>query len=422
MVEIDEALDILADAASPLPTETVDLREALHRVAAEAVASPVSLPPFSQSAMDGYALRAADTDEASGADPAHLQVVAEVPAGASDRLPEVESGEAVRVFTGARIPPGADSVVRRERVEHSDGAIAVESPVRKGANVRPVGEELEEGEALVDPGERLDERHRAALAMTGHSRVRVRRAPRIALLVSGDEIVPPSADRGPGEIYDANTPLLRGFFDRLGYDDVSIEHLADDRTDVETALDRALDRCDLVVSTGGVSVGDYDFLHRAVEDLGARRHFWEVDQKPGRPVFFGERDGTPFLGLPGNPGAVFVNTHVYLTRLLDGLEGRSQLRPFFRTGRLSGPIEPSSKRPRWSPCRLVGSDETAEALEPIRRGRAHRLGELFRADALVRVEAGDELVASGSRVEWVETCDRPPHPRPAGTAGAEETE
>lgn len=402
MVSVDEALASLADAIPALDAETVPLSDARSRVAAEDVVSPVDLPPFAQSAMDGYAVRAADTSGASEASPATLEIVGEVAAGGGAESLVLDAGEACRISTGARVPEGADTVVRQERARREGDTLFLERTFEMGKDVRPVGEELERGTPLISAGERLDERHVAALSMTGHSEIAVRRRPRIALLVSGDEVVPPGEELGPGEIYDANTPLLRGMLERLGYDDLNIEHLADESSGVLRRLERALAECDLVVSTGGVSVGDHDFLGQSADELGAERVFWGVDQKPGRPVYFAVRDDTPFVGLPGNPGAVYVDAYVYLTRVLDALEGVATCRPHFRAGRLEAPIERSS-RLRWSPCGATVDAEATVELDPIDGGRAHRLGQLFRADGLARIPAGDGEVPAGRAVEWVPT-------------------
>ena len=404
MITVDEALEKLEQRVEPLEREVVALSDALHRVAAERVGSPIDLPPFPQSAMDGYAIRSADVEEASESNPVRLALTGEVAAGATGSLPEVGRGEAARVFTGGRVPPGADAIVRQERVSGSDGEIEVTRTVPAGKDLRPVGEELEQGEPLVEVGERLDERHLGALSMTGHPELEVHRHPKIALLVSGDEVVPATAELQPGQIYDANTPFLVGLLQRLGYRELEVQRVEDDEDAVARALDESLDEYDLVVSTGGVSVGDYDFLGQAAEDLGAQRVFWNVDQKPGRPVFFAVRDGTPFLGLPGNPGAVFVNAHAYLTRVLDGLEGAFDRRPHFRRGRLTGPIAQSSKRLRWSPCTVASGADGAVELTPIDGGRAHRMGRVFRADALVRVDPGEGELDTGEVVRWITAC------------------
>ena len=343
----------------------------------------------------------APSPAAPGTDePVRLEIVGESAAGETGELPEVAAGETVRVFTGGRVPRGADTILRQERGRREGDRLVVERSVSKGKDLRPVGEELAQGSAMIEPGTRLDERHLAALSMTGHAEVAIHREPSILLLVSGDEVVAPSKPLEPGEIYDANTPFLEGLLRRLGHGSLEVRHVEDRREAVETELDDGLSAFDLVVSSGGVSVGDYDFLPTAAEGLGAEQIFWNVSQKPGRPVFFAVRDQTPFLGLPGNPGAVFVGAHLYLRRLLDRREGVSNARPEMRPGRLAESISRSSKL-RWSPCRVEFEQGARVELQPIGGGRAHRMGQMFRADALARIDAGEGTAEAGEVVDWL---------------------
>lgn len=402
MISVERAFELLAETVAPLEAESVPTSEALHRVAAAPVEAPISLPPFAQSAMDGYVFRSEDTRDASAEEPARLEVAGEISAGPSEPPPPLAPGTAMRIFTGGPVPEGGDTVVRQERIRRSGDEIVFEDPVSAGGDLRPVGEELERATTLADAGTRLDERHLAALSMTGIDRVSMHARPTIALLVSGDEVVPASADLQPGQIYDANAPFLAALLARNGHADVETRHIEDDANAVADALDRAWSIFDLVVTTGGVSVGDYDFVAEASDRAGGRRIFWNVDQKPGRPVLFAIRDQTPLLGLPGNPGAVFVDAHLYLLRLLDRLEGASELRPNLRTGRLTAPVERSS-RPRWSPCQADLAEDATLELTPLGSGRAHRLGESFRADALARIEPGDGHTEPDTTVDWLPT-------------------
>jgi molybdopterin molybdotransferase len=400
MISVDEALELVASSVDPLDEEWVELSDALGRVTASAARARVSLPPFPQSAMDGYALRAQDVAEANPDEPCRLEVIGEVRAGPSGELPGVGSGQAIRIFTGAQLPPGANAVIRQERTERDGDDVLVEQAVDAGNDVRPIGEELSAESKLVGAGERLDERQIAALSMTGHAEVHVRQRPRVALIVSGDEVVEPGRALAPGEIYDANTPFLTGFLRRTSGVSPELIKVKDNRDEVRRQLDRALSDFDLVVSTGGVSVGDYDFLTKVSADIGADEVFWKVRQKPGKPVFFSVRDGTPFLGLPGNPGAVFAGAHSYLARALDELEGVSRVRPHWEAGRLAGPLDRSGSRARWAPCRLRVDADGVNVLEPIQRGRAHRMSQLYRADALVLVGEGEGEVARDQAVLW----------------------
>ncbi len=398
MISVDEALKLLAEHISPLDSERIALDDALYRVAAADVAADIDLPPFAQSAMDGYAVRAGDLADASKDRPVTLEVVGEVAAGESGELPAVELDQAVRVFTGGRIPPGADAVVRQEDVRRDGSAANFSKSVERGRDIRPVGEELSAERILVEEGERLDERHIAALSMTGHAAVLVRCRPRITLLVSGDEVVAPGNELQAGQVYDANLPFLKGWLQARGYASLEILRLPDDRNVVQRALDEALDASDLVVSTGGVSVGDYDFFGEATSDLGLEKVFWKVRQKPGKPLLFARRSETPFLGLPGNPGAVFVAAYIYLRRALELLEGARPAGPAMQTGVLAAPIGLSKRRLNFVGCALDFDAQGRAMLSPL---GSHRLGTLYRADAIARIPEGAGELPAGTAVQWL---------------------
>lgn len=398
MIDVDDALSLFAEHIEPLETERLAVTHALGRVAAAPVTSKITLPPFAQSAMDGYAVRAEDLAEASKDAPVELRQVGEVAAGDTSRLPRVNKGTTVRVFTGGRIPPGADAVVRQELADASGSKIAFEAPVRAGKDLRQVGEALAKGAPLVEPGERLDERQIAALSMCGHAEVDVTRQPAITLLVSGDEVISPGIELRPGEIYDANTPLLSSWLGMRRYRNVEIVQLEDDRRTVEKALRSALDQSDLVVSTGGVSVGDYDFFTDAADTLGLETIFWKVRQRPGKPLLFAKAKRATFLGIPGNPGAVFMSAYVYLRRVLDLLEGAAKPGPAMHHGVLAGPVGHSEKRVSWTGAKLGYGDDGKVLLEPI---GGHRLSQVYRADAIVRVPAGEGKMEAGEVVEWL---------------------
>lgn len=398
MITVSEALSLFAEHIDPLETERLAVAHALRRVAAREVAAKIALPPFAQSAMDGYAVRSADLADASEEAPIELREVGEVAAGETGRLPRVGKGQAVRVFTGGRIPPGADAVVRQELTETVSPCVRFSRPVDEGKDIRPVGEELEKGAKLLSPGQRLDERHVAALSMCGHAEAEVIRQPAITLLISGDEVVSPGIELRPGEVYDANTPFLSGWLTVRGYTNVEVVALEDDRRAVVRALGDALEQSDLVVSTGGVSVGEYDFFTDASNELGLETVFWKVSQRPGKPLLFATGGDAKFLGIPGNPGAVFVSAYVYLRRVLDLLEGAHEPGPTMRPGVLTRAVHQSAKRLSWVGCTVDFGDDGAVRLEPV---GGHRLAHLYTADAIAKVPEGEGELAAGSVVQWL---------------------
>ncbi|TDP76081.1 gephyrin-like molybdotransferase Glp [Bradymonas sediminis] len=397
MIDVAHALDLFDSNISALATRTVSLDAALGRVAAKDVLSKIDLPPFSQSAMDGYAVRAEDLGDASEQAPVCLTRVGEVAAGAAGELAHIGKGETVRIFTGARIPPGADAVVRQEDTMSQGGAVYFKTSVPPAHDIRGRGEELREGTRLIAAGERLDARHIGVLSMCGHAEVEVYREPRITLLISGDEIASAGRPLGPGEVYDANRPFLAGWLRMRGYANVRIVALADEREAVATALAEAFAASDLVISTGGVSVGEYDFFTHAAEAMGLETVFWRVRQRPGKPLLFARRDECILLGIPGNPGAVFVSAYVYLRRVLDRLEGRSEPGPRMRGGVLGEAVGCCARRVTWCGCQLDYDGRGVARLLPV---GGHKMTQLYRADAIALIPPAEAQLPPGSVVRW----------------------
>ncbi len=399
LIPVDEAFRLYEQEVVPLPAEEVGLGEALHRVLAEEVRSSVDLPPFPQSAMDGYALRSGDTQGATRERPARLRLVGEVPAGALAAIPRIRPGEAVRIFTGGHIPEGADAVLRQEDARVEGDRLWVTEPVPEGRDLRRRGEELPAGTVLAPRGERLGAGHLGALAVAGVASVRVRREPRIRVLTTGDEVVPPGRPLRPGQVYDANAPLIVGWLRGRGYAHVTAEHLPDDLGRTADELARALEEGDLVITAGGVSVGERDFILKAARHIGVKPVFWKVRQQPGKPLFFGIFDGKPLLGLPGNPGSAFVCLVTHVRRVLDLLEGCAEPGPRFYEGVLKEPLEKSPERERWIRARWVVRDG-AIRLEPLSRQRSHMISNLVGCTALLWVPQGEGVLRMDERCRW----------------------
>ncbi|PWG61244.1 molybdopterin molybdotransferase MoeA [Spiribacter halobius] len=395
MHEIDAALALCSERVGALAPVAQSLESALGRVLAEPASSVLDLPPFAQSGLDGYAVRAADTEAA----PSSLALAGEVPAGAvaTERLP---ANGAVRVFTGAMVPPGADAVVAQERVRAEPGRIHLAAPVAAGDGLRNRGEELAAGAIVCPPGQRLHAARLAALAAAGVERVMVRPAPRVAVLVTGDEVQPGAGETAPGRIRDANGPLLRGWLSERGYP-VEIHHVADRLEAVRAHLEQALAEADVVVTTGGVSVGDYDLVMQAAADQGVETVFWRVRQKPGKPLYLGlAPNGVPLLGLPGNPAAVLAGASVFLRRLLDLREGLAVPGPELLGGVAAHPVRRDGVRDGWLRARREAAEGTVR-LHVLDRQASHMLSNLGEADALVRVPAGETPLPAGATVQWL---------------------
>ncbi|WP_108444476.1 gephyrin-like molybdotransferase Glp [Halomonas denitrificans] len=331
MLTVEEAGERLATLIeAPLPAERVALADLHGRVLAEDAISPIDVPQNTNAAMDGVALAWPDDAER----PDEWRLVGEVLAGAR-RGESLRAGECVRITTGAPLPPGADTVVMREQLaetfdEPHGERVVIDRPerVRRGQHVRRAGEDIPRGQRALAAGTRLGAAELGLLASLGLAEARVHRRPRVAVFSTGDEVVAPGQPLPPASIYDANRHTLAGLLVEQGAEPMDLGILPDDREAMEAALREAADTADLVITSGGVSVGQADFTRAALETVG-RLAFWRIAIRPGRPLacgLLGER-GVPFLGLPGNPVAVMVTFLQFVAPLLARLQGRGAVAP-----------------------------------------------------------------------------------------------
>ncbi|MEO1855645.1 gephyrin-like molybdotransferase Glp [Chromohalobacter sp.] len=303
---VERALSALLDGVSPSEPEWIDCTQAAGRVLAETVTARLDVPPADNSAMDGYALRHADAGQA-------LPVSQRVAAG---HAPEpLASGTCARIFTGGEIPSGADTVVMQERVTMHEQLAIIPGDIECGDNVRRRGRDVRAGTPLLEAGTRLEAAALGHLAGQGITQVAVHRRPRIALLSTGDEIVEPGQTLAPGQIHNSNRPMLSRLLERFGADLVMREHVTDDFATTQRLLRDAAACADIIVTTGGVSVGEEDHVKHALESLG-RLDLWQLAMRPGKPLALGRIDETRVVGLPGNPVSCFVGAWVYLRPLI----------------------------------------------------------------------------------------------------------
>ncbi len=320
LIPYEDAVRQLVAAAVPLADRrSVDLREALGQVLAEAVVSTIDVPGWDYSAMDGYAVRAADC----AAGDVELPVSQRVPAGASPA--PLEAGTAARIFTGAPIPPGADAVLMQEVCVAADGAVRIDAAVPVGSNIRRRGEDIGAGEEVVAAGTRLLPQHLGLAASVGVAKLTVCRKPRVALFASGDELVMPGEPLSPGKIYNSNLFTARALLQALGCEVVDLGIVEDTLEATKDALRRGAQEADLVFASGGVSVGEEDHVKPAVEALGSL-DMWKIAIRPGKPVAFGHVDGTPFIGSPGNPVSLFVTFVLFVRPFILCMQGRDDWR------------------------------------------------------------------------------------------------
>lgn len=395
MISVEEARSLILRDASPGPSEVLPLLRSLGRTLAERIVAPLSLPPFDNSAMDGFAVRACDLEAAGPSAPVWLPVAMEVAAGAEGLAP-LAPGTACRIMTGSPIPPGADTVVMVELTREETGRVAFTHPAPRGQNIRRAGEDLKQGDLLMEPGTLLTPARIALFAGIGRPEVRVHAAPRVAILTTGDELVQPGTPLQPGQIYDSNAYALAAMVVEAGGTPVILGVIRDDREQTRRLLREAV-TYDAILTSGGVSMGSYDFVGEVLKEQGSL-HFDRVAQQPGKPFTYATLGGKPVFALPGNPVSTMVCFEVYVRPALRRMLGHAEwdrprirvtLREAFakKPGRqtfLRAVIEPT---PDGAMARLAGAQGSAI------------LSTMARANALLIVPAEATQLAAGEQVE-----------------------
>lgn len=398
LISIDEARERVLAAARPLPADVVAPAAALGRVLAEDVAAAEDLPPFDSSAMDGFAVA-----EAAGGE---LRVVDEARAGAPARRGPAP-GEAVAISTGAMVPEGTAAVVPVERTDARDGLVHAEA-VADGANIRRAGEDVRAGEVVLRAGTQVGPAEVAMLASLGRTEVRCGGVPRVAVVVTGDELVEPGRPLGPGQIRDSNAPALAALATAAGARVTATRRVGDDFARTVDALGTALGEADVVCVSGGVSVGEHDHVKPALAELGVEERFWGVALKPGKPTWFGTRGDALVFGLPGNPVSAMVTFQLFAQPALEALRGAEPSRARLRA-RLEAPVRLNPRREQAIRCRLTAGDEGWRA-DPTGPQGSHQISSMLGAGALALVPAGEGELPAGALVHV--------EPLPLGTVNA----
>jgi molybdopterin molybdotransferase len=375
LVPVEEALARLIAGIEPVEAEDVSLYDAGGRVLAEDVAATRDQPPFPASAMDGYAVRAADTAEAG----ARLRSIGESRAGARF-AGALEPGTAVRIFTGAPVPEGADAILIQENATAEGEMIVVREGVKPGQFVRPAGLDFRAGEVLLRAGRRMEARALALAASMNRHRLSVRRRPQVAMLATGDELVPPGAEPGPDQIVSSNAVGVGALVADAGGDAIDLGIARDRVEDIVAAVDKARG-ADVLVVIGGASVGEHDLVQEALTASGMELDFWQIAMRPGKPLMVGRLGATRVLGLPGNPVSAIVCGLVFLKPLVRALTGLPpEMVP--ETARLGAAMAANDRRQDYVRARLALRDGTPTAV-PFDRQDSSMLATLATADALI---------------------------------------
>jgi len=403
LLDVSVAQQRLLTHFRPLGIVAVDLSDATGRVLAETVTAPFSLPPFDNSSMDGFALRALDTADAAAEHPSTHRVVVDIPAGSS-LVVELRPGEAARIMTGAPIPKGADAVIPVEDTDFSFRQAGIQPPsqvrvfraVTSGENIRVRGDDIRAGDQIMSIGHRVRPQDAGLLSMLGIAKLHVRRKPRIAIFSSGDELLPADIPLEPGKIHDANMYTLIGQASLSGADPVNLGIVPDRPEDIRIVLRQAVDaKADLILSSAGVSVGAMDYVRSVIEQDG-RLEFWRVNMRPGKPIAFGHYLDTPFIGLPGNPVSAFVGFEVFVRPTILKMQGIDFLTRSVVKVQLGERIE-SDGRETYLRA-VVSSSENGFVARLTGHQGSGNLHSLVQANALLLIPSGVKSLPFGAQV------------------------
>jgi len=331
--------------------EEVALTEALHRTLAENLVSPIDVPPADNSAMDGYAIRTQDVQHGKAT---QLPVAQRIAAGASGN--ELAAGSAARIFTGAPVPAGCDAVIMQEQVQLSGDTISFDAPIAHGQNIRLAGEDIAVGSEVLVKGTRLRAQELGLIASIGIPAVKVMRKIRVGIFFTGDELVEPGQPLSAGKIYDSNRYTLNGLLNTMGCEIVDLGIVGDTLEETRNAILRASEDADLVITSGGVSVGEEDHVRIALEQLG-ELHMWRLKIKPGKPLAFGKVNNTAFIGLPGNPVSAFATFCLFVSPFIKQLQGRDKVLPDKIQTMAAFDWSKADKRREFSRARLQRDDQ-----------------------------------------------------------------
>ena len=390
LLTVDEALMRIVEHALLLPVERVPVADADGRVAREPARAVVDLPPFPSSAMDGFAVRSADT-------PGDLSISFRVAAGAAPPGP-LPAGAAAGIATGGTVPEGADAVVPVERVDDTGDRVTV-PPVERGQHVRPRGGDVREGDVVVAAGTRLGPTHVGALSAAGVPDVVCSVRPRVAVLATGSELRAPGEELAPGQIYESNRAMIAAALADTGAL-VEVLPVAEDDTEAHrAAITRGLES-DVLVTSGGVSMGPHDLVRGVAAELGVEEIFWGVAVKPGKPLAFGRRNETLVFGLPGNPVSSLVGALVFVGTALRARQGMERPEPSYLSAVAAAPLRRNPLRDEFVRARRV---ETSDGLrlEAIGGQESHMIVRAASADALIHVSRGDGEIPAGAAVRYL---------------------
>lgn len=383
MISVSEALDLIKTHTSQLPSVKKLLRDSYGCYLAEEILAPISLPSFRQSAMDGYAFRRGEIAE--------LEVIGECKAGDATEF-EIQENQAVRIFTGARVPDQADTVIMQEHVEVNGGKISIQKMPEKSTNVREVGEQIQAGDQVLPAGTRINESIIGFLTSFGITEILVISKPQISLLVTGNELQQAGSPLRPGSVYESNAIMLESALKSRGYDSVQLLKVADDLEATKRTIAYGLES-DILLISGGISVGDYDFVKEALQANGVQEIFYKINQKPGKPLWFGKKGDKLVFALPGNPASSLTCFLIYALSALKIMSGN----PDYDLNFQSGVLKHRTFNKFGKTLFILGTEKNGE-LEIYPKQASSMLISYALGNALVLIPAEKEVLESGESV------------------------
>ncbi len=387
MLTVEQALQKIDENVLRGPVAKLPLQKALGLALAADVISPINMPPFAQSAMDGFAFKFNGGTV--------FTLIGELKAGDAEN-PTLKPGDAVRIFTGAAVPATADAVARQEDCELAKGIVTISPLPKQNANIRPVGEQIKNGETALEKGHVLNAASVGFLAGLGISEVAVFSRPKVAILITGNELALAGQPLKYGQIYESNSAMLAAGLQNFGFAEVEIASVKDDYKSTKKQLERLLQNCDVLLCSGGISVGDYDFVGKALPEIGAKEIFYKVLQQPGKPLYFGKKDQKLIFALPGNPAAALTCFYVYVLKALFMLMGKNPAGLPRTRKKLTAEYARKGGRAQFLKAAICG-DEVA-----ILDGQSSAMLHTFaQSNALVYVPLEVEKIEKGVEVECI---------------------
>lgn len=389
MISVQQALQVLEEKAKALKPVTLPILDCTGLVAVEKITAPVDVPGFDNSAMDGYAFRFEDFEKNIP-----LNINYTIAAGNTD-LPVLKKGEAARIFTGAPIPAGADTVIQQEICETSHGILAFSQEIKQGSNIRKQGTQTPKGSSVLEKGNLLTPEYIGFLATFGISEIKVYPRPKVGIIVTGKELVQGGNPLKHGQIYESNSISLRAVLKKMNIEILFTEWVDDQREELLNCLQRNLGKTDVILFTGGISVGDYDFVKPVLEQLNAEEYFYKVRQKPGKPLYFGALDETYIWALPGNPASVLSCFHVYVKPFLNALSGQKA------SGKKQYGIllTPFHKKPEMT--QFVKVQMENNKIQILDHQLSYQMDAYVKANGYAVLKEGQEEFQTGEKVEFI---------------------